>query len=327
MTGGEALSVETANGIVPRDHVVQFYERDDELVASAATYLADGLLAGEAAIVVATPPHLAAFDAALTAAGIDVDTARVIETLISADADLTLSHILVDGWLHPGAFNTEIEGVIRRAAKSGRRVRIYGEMVALLWDAGQVAEAIELEALWNELGRHLPFSLYCAYRVHSVIDDQHTESLRHMCHLHSAVVGDSAVGSKATHTAVVARAEDACSFRCEPRSASRARHFVAERLIAWGRDAYVDDASIVVAELATNAVLHARSEFIVAVSAHGDTVRVSVRDASPRLPATQEPASYSISGRGLVLVAAVAQRWGTELLPDGKLVWADLSGN
>ena len=95
------------------------------LQTTAASAVGTGLLAGEAAIVVATPPHLAAFDAALTAAGIDVDTARVIETLISADADLTLSHILVDGWPHHGAFNTEIEGVVRRAAKSGRRVRIW----------------------------------------------------------------------------------------------------------------------------------------------------------------------------------------------------------
>ncbi len=327
MTGGEALSVETAHGVVSRDHVVQFYERDDEMVASVATFLADGLLAGEAVIVVATPTHVAAFDTAMTASGIDVDAARVIGTLISIDADQALSLILVDGWSDPASFKAEIGGLIQRTAASGRRVRIYGEMVARLWDAGQVAEAIELETLWNELGRHLSFSLYCAYQAHSVVDEQHAESLRHVCHLHSAVVDDSGFGPKATHTAVVARAEDARSFTCETRSPGRARHFVADRLTAWGRDAYVHDASIVVAELATNALVHARSEFIVALSSHGDTVRVSVRDASSRLPTMQDPTPDSISGRGLVLVAAVAQRWGTELLPDGKMVWADLSGN
>ncbi|MGZ4740020.1 MAG: MEDS domain-containing protein [Ilumatobacteraceae bacterium] len=319
--------METAHGIVPRDHVVQFYEYDDELVASVATFLADGLRAGEAAIVVATPAHVEAFDTAITALGIDVDAARVAGTLISVDVDDALSRILIDGWSDPAAFKTEIAGLIRRAAASGHQVRIYGEMVAQLWDAGHVAEAIELEALWNELGRHLAFSLYCAFRAHSVTDEDHAESFRHVCYLHSAVVGDSGTGPKATLTAVVARAEDARSFACETRSSGRARRFVADRLMAWGRDAYVDDASIIVAELATNAVLHARSEFIVALSTHGDTVRVSVRDASSRLPAMQHPTPDSISGRGLVLVAAVAQRWGTELLPDGKVVWADLSGN
>ncbi len=319
--------METANGIVPRDHVVQFYERDDELVASVSTFLVDGLLAGEAAIVVATPQHVAAFDAALIAVGVDVGAARMLGTLISIDAVDTLSLNLIDGWPDPGTFNTEIGGLIRQAAESGRRVRIYGEMVALLWDAGHVAEAIELEALWNELGRRLPFSLYCAYRTRAVADDEHVDSLLRVCHLHSAVVGTSVAGSEAMPGAVVARAEDARSFSCEPQSSSRARRFVADRLAAWGRDAYIDDAAIVVAELATNAMLHARSEFVVALSAHGDTVRVSVRDASPLLPSKQDPGPHAISGRGLVLVAAVAERWGTELLPNGKVVWADLSGN
>ena len=318
--------MEAAHGIVPRDHVVQFYEHDDELVASVATFLADGLRAGESVIAVATLAHVAALDTAMTASGIDVDEARLIGTLVSIDADHALSRLLVDGWPDPAAFNAEIGGLIRRTT-SGRRVRLYGEMVARLWDAGQVAEAIELEAMWNELGRHVPFSLYCAYRAHSVLDDQHAESFGHVCHLHSAVVDASGESPRATRTAVVARAEDARSFICDPRSAGRARQFVADRLMAWGRDAFVDDASIVVAELATNAVLHAGSEFIVALASHGDTVRVSVRDASSRLPAMQDPTPSSISGRGLVLVAAVAQRWGTELLPDGKVVWADLSGN
>jgi hypothetical protein len=311
---------------VPRNHVVQFYERDVELVASVATYLADGVRAGEAAIVVATPAHVAALDAAMTASGLDVDEAGAIGTLIRVDADQALSRLLVDGWPDRVVFSAEIGTLIRRAA-SGRPMRIFGEMVARLWDNGQVAEAIELEALWNELGRHHSFSLYCAYHAHSVTDHQHAESFRHMCHLHSAVVGNSGIHPSATHTAVVARAEDARSFVCERRSSGRARQFVADRLMAWGRYTVVDDASIVVAELATNAVLHARSEFIVALSSHGDAVRVSVRDASARLPAPQDPTPSSISGRGLVLVAAVAQRWGTELLPDGKVVWAELSGN
>jgi hypothetical protein len=321
------MAIQTAHGVVPRDHVVQFYERDDELISSAISFLFDGLLAGEAAIVVATPGHTAAFELALTAAGVDVGAARARGTLVSADAERTLSRTLVDGRPDHEAFNSEVGDLVRRAAESGRRVRIYGEMVALLWDSGKVAEAIELEGLWNEIGRELSFSLYCAYQAQPVVDDEHAASFRHVCHLHSAVVGDPAMSASTNVAAVVTRAEDARSFRCDPRSSGLARRFVADRLNARGREAFVDDASIVVTELATNAVLHARSEFIVSLSFQHDTLRVSVRDASSALPAMQDPTHHSISGRGLVLVSAVAQRWGTELLADGKVVWAELIGD
>ena len=318
------MAIETAPGVLPRDHVVQFYERDDELISSVTNFLADGLRAGEAAIVVATGAHTAAFEAALTEAGVDVGAARARGALVTADAERTLSQTLVDGRPDPEALKSGVGELVRRATESGRRVRIFGEMVALLWDAGQVAEAIELEGLWNEIGRELRFSLYCAYRAQSVGDDEHAASFGHVCHLHSAVVTGAARGSTPNEAAAVAWAADARSFRCDARSSSLARHFVAERLIAWGRESVVDDASIVVAELATNAMLHARSEFIVSLSFQSDAVRVSVRDASSSLPAMQDPTPDSISGRGLVLVSAVAQRWGTELLADGKVVWAEL---
>jgi anti-sigma regulatory factor (Ser/Thr protein kinase) len=319
------MEIETAQGVVPRDHVVQFYERDVDLIASVSNFLVDGLLIGEVAIVVATPEHAEAFDAALRAAGVDVEAARMRGDLICADADQTLSQTLVGGWPDPEALAAGAVDLVRRATESGRRVRLFGEMVALLWDSGRVAEAIELEDLWGEIGRELPLFLYCAYRAQSVVDDDHAASLRHLCHLHSAVVGDPAAAACSTAAGVVAHAEDARSFPCDPRSSGVARRFVADRLIAWGREAFVDDASIVVAELVTNAVLHAESEFIVALSFHGDSVRVSVRDASSALPAIQAPTPQSVSGRGLVLISAVAQRWGTELLADGKVVWAELA--
>ena len=49
------------------------------------------------------------------------------------------------------------------SAKAEQPVCVFGEMVWLLWDAGQVNAAIEVETLWNELGHQYPFSLLCAY--------------------------------------------------------------------------------------------------------------------------------------------------------------------
>ena len=81
-------------------------------------------------------------------------------------------------------------------------------------------------------------------------------------------------------------------------------------------------------ELAANAVVHARSGFTVALSAHGDTLRISVRDASP-LPSPRAerpgPALRPAPLHGLGAVDALAARWGVEPLGEaGKTVWADL---
>jgi hypothetical protein len=90
----------------------------------------------------------------------------------------------------PASFWAAITPVIRRAAQPGQPVRIFGEMVAVLWDEGQVGTAIEVEAMWNELGVQFPFSLVCAYPIESVIGDGHFDPLTEVCRAHSAVAGD-----------------------------------------------------------------------------------------------------------------------------------------
>ncbi|MGH3302784.1 MAG: ATP-binding protein [Streptosporangiaceae bacterium] len=102
------------------------------------------------------------------------------------------------------------------------------------------------------------------------------------------------------------------------------RHFVLDTLDAPGDDALAVEAAIVTAELAANAVLHARSDFTVAVSRSAAGVRISVRDAAP-LEATIGHAPLAVSpGDGLWVVAQVADSWPVESLPDGKVLWAEL---
>jgi hypothetical protein len=79
--------------------------------------------------------------------------------------------------------------MLRQAAKAGRPVRVFGEMVALLWDAGLIDAAIEVEAMWNEMAAQYPFSLLCAYPVQSVDGDHHRDALTEVCRVHTSVVG------------------------------------------------------------------------------------------------------------------------------------------
>jgi anti-sigma regulatory factor (Ser/Thr protein kinase) len=104
-----------------------------------------------------------------------------------------------------------------------------------------------------------------------------------------------------------------------------ARHFVADALVRWGQDGdLIEDAKLVVTELATNALVHARSPFSVAVRAENARVHVSVRDYSPVTPTLCDEGPSVPSGHGIRLVDALSADWGVELTADGKTVWADL---
>lgn len=175
----------------PGDHVVQFYDSEDDLVVTVGDHLAEALRSGDTAIVVATAGHRNAFADVLAAAGVNVALARSSGRLLELDADDALQQFMVDGSPDGAAFDAVVGGVVRRAGEGGRRVRAFGEMVALLWDAGQVGAAIELEELWNRLGERLPFSLFCAYPNHLVAGDEHADSLASVCHLHSAIVASA----------------------------------------------------------------------------------------------------------------------------------------
>src|SRR6185503_3272068 len=127
------------------DHVVQFYDDDDQLIAVVVGYLAAALVDGDAVVVLATPAHRRAFAAALAAAGVDAAAARDDGRLVLLDAAGTLARFTVGDDIDAAAFDSVVGGLVRRVAASGRPVRAYGEMVALLWGAGDRAGAVELE--------------------------------------------------------------------------------------------------------------------------------------------------------------------------------------
>lgn len=105
------------------------------------------------------------------------------------------------------------------------------------------------------------------------------------------------------------------------------RALVSEVLVGLGEQ-LVADTQLVVTELVTNAYQHARAArtLVLDYDPGSTCVRVEVDDGSQQLPHRQSGVPVGIGGRGLVLVAAVSQRWGVRSDPggDGKTVWADL---
>ena len=113
-----------------------------------------------------------------------------------------------------------------------------------------------------------------------------------------------------------------------PTSVSAARSFVRAVLEAQELDHLVDTAALLVSELATNAVLHARTSYRVEVGVGESAVRVSVLDLSPVLVHRRVNALESGTGRGLGLVEVLAERWGPTPSEDldghAKGIWFEL---
>jgi anti-sigma regulatory factor (Ser/Thr protein kinase) len=110
-------------------------------------------------------------------------------------------------------------------------------------------------------------------------------------------------------------------FDLTPENVRAVRSFVYEMALKSGADP--DAAALVASELAANAVIHANTDFEVRVPEHDEAFRVEiVNDAPEMIVALRDPSDHS--GRGLHIVDALAQRWGTETTGAQKIVWFEL---
>ena len=148
-------------------HAVQFYKDAESLASTVARFLHDGISAGEPAIIVATASHTAAVINELAGLGVDTFELRKSGELQVLDARKLLGAFMVAGRPDPLMFKSNVGDVIERLC-SGRKpcpIRVYGEMVDLLWQEGNSDGAIRLEILWNQLASAYEFSLLCGYAM------------------------------------------------------------------------------------------------------------------------------------------------------------------
>ncbi|WP_406190949.1 ATP-binding protein [Streptomyces sp. NBC_01017] len=138
--------------------------------------------------------------------------------------------------------------------------------------------------------------------------------------------------TKQIHIASVGRPAYSQTFPCEPSTAEIGRQLLRDVLGIWRLDSLVDHALLIVTELIANAARHTPCHKIrLIVELPSPTrLRVGVLDRAPtRLPAFSRTDDDDESGRGLLLINAVADRWGYDMHssgtgPWGKEVWAEL---
>jgi hypothetical protein len=176
--------------LAPCDHIVQIYENDKVFLDSLEGFIGSGLLAGDAVIIIATAEHLVAIEKRLKKQGFNMDRLASSNQYIGLDASETLSKFMVNNWPDEDLFMDLVTGLFERAQQNNRKVRAFGEMVALLWKQGLNGATVQLEHLWNQLHKKDQFSLFCAYPKVGFTQDINA-SMDLICCQHSKVIDGS----------------------------------------------------------------------------------------------------------------------------------------
>jgi PAS domain S-box-containing protein len=168
-------------------HLVQFYEDDGFLIDSLTHWFADGLSAGDSCVYVGTESHRISLEKRLATRGVDLDKLCKEGRFVCRDASKVLSSFMVDEWPDEALFTSAIEGVLDLVTKP-RDLRVFGEMVALLWADGNRQAAVRLEEMWTTFMKTHALALCCAYPLHSFGSDADASLFLKVCAQHTPVL-------------------------------------------------------------------------------------------------------------------------------------------
>nr|WP_294924396.1 MEDS domain-containing protein [uncultured Flavobacterium sp.] len=173
--------------IAPCDHLVQIYENESHFLNTLEGFAGSGILSGDSVIVIAKQIHLDQLQERLSNHNIDVESLTKENLYIPLEANEVLSKFMVNGWPDEKLFNNLIFEILGRARENGRKVRAFGEMVAILWEQGNNGATVRLENLWHNLHALDKFSIYCAYPK-SGFTRPYENSISEICKAHSKII-------------------------------------------------------------------------------------------------------------------------------------------
>jgi len=346
----------------PRTHGVQLYGSDDAaLVIGLARYVTDGLARGEGVLVITTTTHWGALLGRLRRESVDIAHPVRDGTLVFLPAEGVLARLVKEGRPRWASFEalvgTDIRRLRVRAEPSG--VRVFGEVVGLLWQQGLGEAALELEGLWNRLLATDPFQLACAYPIEECEARPAPDALAALLRAHThrlpgappgaqdaepgagCVITDgegppdgdwSEVGRwTVTGAASLAAIRHRVAAAARPGGGTR-RLSLRRRLVeddGEQRAAPLTDAAgrlaVVCGELTANALCHGRRPITVTLARgeHSWLLVVSDRAAASH-PLLRAP-DLSAGGQiGMHLVTAVSERVGWHVSAAAKHVWAEV---
>jgi hypothetical protein len=167
------------------DHVVEIYDSDQDFLDSLLAFAEAGFSSNESVVVIATGDHLRQLEAKLHNKGHDLFALRLTDQYIALDASKALYEFVIGGSPDAILFRLLASNLMKRAKRSSRKVRAFGEMVAILWAQGNKEGTLCLEQLWSEYMQGEPFSLFCAYPRSCFSGEDALKSINEVCKSHS----------------------------------------------------------------------------------------------------------------------------------------------
>jgi hypothetical protein len=174
----------------PCDHIVQLYQNQDFLNYAVCRFVGAGLAKGEGIILVPTLTHWNAIRPRLEDEGVDVHAVRERGQLTVVDARECLPRFMRDAMPDSPVFNAVFGDVVGQARAGGsyQKVRVWGEMVGVLWEHGDVAASMNLEDLFDQLGKKRDIAIFCSFLMDNFNGDVHAHMLPRLGTNHSHLI-------------------------------------------------------------------------------------------------------------------------------------------
>ena len=189
----------------PDGHIVQLYQDADFYGEAISHFAAEGLIRGESIIIVATDPNWANISGRLTSKGFSPDELLRRGQLVVLDADATLPKFLVGGMPDAKTFKGLAAATIERARAGGKfpRVRWWGEMVNVLYVAGNQNGSTRLEELFDEVAHEQSIAIFCSFLMDKYDPHIYEKAFGDVCRTHAQIIPAE---DYAVHRRVVDRA-------------------------------------------------------------------------------------------------------------------------
>jgi len=167
------------------NHIVQVCQNETSQAEILTQYVMEGLANGEGIVIIARPALRKAVISKMDALGLDVHAFKSQGQIKFFDAEFLLAGFLIDGVLDEQAFQQFVASPVLSVQLKFGKVRVFGEMVDVLWKNDQQDLAIELESLWNELCNKHELMLLCTYLLDSFDPNNYDNSLERICKCHT----------------------------------------------------------------------------------------------------------------------------------------------
>lgn len=172
----------------PGRHIAQFHPHPESFAQSAFEFIEGGLRRGNSVVVIATAANAARFDALLEPAKFHRHALERSGQLRIIDTHELLAQFMVDGTPDRSQFLAVAHAMLDRARIYGRGTRVCADVAGLLWQNGNARAAIQIEDLMNEVGRTLPFALYCGYVMNVQCEESYSGPIEDVGRTHNEIV-------------------------------------------------------------------------------------------------------------------------------------------